>query len=64
MRPKIGDRVLIIERQHQVNRDTIEGIVAQILTKTPTHPHGIKVRLRSGEIGRVKAVLPAASQAS
>jgi uncharacterized repeat protein (TIGR03833 family) len=34
-----------------------EGIVKDILTKSPTHPHGIKVRLESGEIGRVKQVV-------
>jgi len=34
-----------------------EGIVKDILTKSPTHPHGIKVRLESGEIGRVKEIL-------
>lgn len=64
MRPKIGDRVLIIQKQHQASRDTAEGVVAQILTKSPSHPHGIKVRLSSGEVGRVKAILAAASQAS
>jgi len=34
-----------------------QGIVKDILTKSPTHPHGIKVRLESGEIGRVKKVI-------
>lgn len=64
LRPKIGDRVLIVEKQHQASRDTIEGVVVQILTKTPTHPQGLKVRLATGQIGWVRAILPIASQAS
>ncbi|HEY9855964.1 MAG TPA: DUF2196 domain-containing protein [Stenomitos sp.] len=64
MRPKLGDRVLISRRQHPTSRDTVEGVVAQILTKTPTHPRGIKVRLKSGEVGRVRVILPTASQAT
>lgn len=57
MRPKIGDRVLIVEKHNQSSRETTEGVVEQILTKSPTHPHGIKVRLDTGAVGRVKAVL-------
>jgi uncharacterized repeat protein (TIGR03833 family) len=59
MRPRIGDRVIIVEKHNQVSRETTEGVVAQILTKSPTHPHGIKVRLDTGQVGRVKAVLAA-----
>lgn len=57
MRPKIGDRVLIAPRPYAADRGIAEGIVAQILTKSSTHPRGIKVRLTSGEIGRVRTVL-------
>lgn len=57
MRPKVGDRVLIVEKRNQVSRETTEGVVAELLTKSITHPHGIKVRLATGEIGRVKTVL-------
>lgn len=64
MRPKVGDRVLIVQQAHRPCRDTLEGVVAEILTKTPTHPRGIQVRLGTGEIGRVRAILPRATQAS
>ncbi|MNL41256.1 hypothetical protein D3C87_1636580 [compost metagenome] len=57
MRPKIGDRVLIAPRPHAADRHSSEGIVAQVLTKSSTHPRGIKVRLTTGEIGRVRTVL-------
>jgi len=64
VRPKLGDHVLIIRKQHPTSRDTVEGVVAEILTKTPSHPQGIQVRLNTGEVGRVRTILPAASQAS
>jgi len=54
---KAGDRVLIVLKQDQGTGKTTEGIVKDILTKSSTHPHGIKVRLVSGEVGRVKDVL-------
>ncbi|HEY9900730.1 MAG TPA: DUF2196 domain-containing protein [Pantanalinema sp.] len=57
MRPKVGDRVLIASRPYAADRQSSEGIVAQVLTKSSTHPRGIKVRLTSGEIGRVRTVL-------
>jgi len=56
MRP--GARVTIVQKQDQPTGRLTEGIVRDILTKSPTHPHGIKVRLESGEVGRVKEVLP------
>ncbi|MNX79959.1 hypothetical protein D3C86_1116060 [compost metagenome] len=56
MRPKIGDRVLIAQRPHAADQGSTEGIVAQILTKSSTHPRGIKVRLTTGEIGCVRTV--------
>ena len=52
-----GIRVLIVLKKDQRSGKLTEGIVKDILTKSATHPHGIKVRLESGEIGRVKEVL-------
>ncbi len=46
---------IVLKRDQQTGKQT-EGIVAEILTKSSTHPRGIKVRLESGEAGRVKAV--------
>ena len=46
-----------IEKKDQRTGKTTKGAVKDILTKSPTHPHGIKVRLESGEIGRVKEIL-------
>jgi len=54
---KPGLHVLIVLKKDQRSGKLTEGIVKDILTKSPTHPHGIKVRLESGEIGRVKEVL-------
>jgi len=52
-----GLRVLVIQKRDQQSGDTTEGIVKDILTNSPSHPHGIKVRLESGVVGRVKEVL-------
>ena len=52
-----GIHVLIVLKKDQRSGKITEGIVKDILTKSATHPHGIKVRLESGEIGRVKEVL-------
>lgn len=54
---KPGQRVLIVLKKNQRSGKVTQGIVKDILTKSPTHPHGIKVRLESGEIGRVKEIL-------
>ena len=54
---KPGLHVLIVLKKDQRSGKLTEGIVKDILTKSPTHPHGIKVRLESGEIGRVKEIL-------
>jgi uncharacterized repeat protein (TIGR03833 family) len=54
---KSGSRALIVLKKDQLSGKLTEGIVKDILTKSPTHPHGIKVRLESGEIGRVKKIL-------
>lgn len=53
---KPGVRVAIVQKQDQRTGRLTEGVVRDILTKSATHPHGIKVRLESGEIGRVKQV--------
>lgn len=52
-----GTRVRVVQKHHQRSGETTEGVVKDILTKSATHPHGIKVRLESGEVGRVKEVL-------
>jgi len=54
---KPGDNVLIVLKKDQKTNKLTEGVVKDILTKSPTHPHGIKVRLESGEVGRVKKTL-------
>jgi len=54
---KKGLRVLIVLKKDQKTGKLTEGIVADILTNSANHPHGIKVRLESGEVGRVKEVL-------
>ena len=53
---KQGLRVSIVLKQDQRTGKLTEGIVKDILTKSPNHPHGIKVRLQSGEVGRVKKI--------
>ena len=52
-----GQRVLIVQKQDQQSGKTTEGIVKDILTKSRSHPHGIKVRLVTGEVGRVKTTV-------
>jgi uncharacterized repeat protein (TIGR03833 family) len=51
---KAGLRVLIVLKEDQRTGKLTEGIVRDILTRSPSHPHGIKVRLESGVVGRVK----------
>lgn len=53
---KSGLNVKIVLKQDQRSGRLTEGIVKDILTKSPTHPHGIKVRLESGAVGRVKDI--------
>jgi uncharacterized repeat protein (TIGR03833 family) len=52
-----GLTVEIVLKQDQITGKRTRGIVREILTPSPTHPHGIKVRLTSGQVGRVKAIL-------
>jgi len=53
---KHGMSVAIVLKQDQDTGRLTDGIVRDLLTKSPTHPHGIKVRLMSGEVGRVKEI--------
>lgn len=53
---QIGDEVAIVLKQDQRTGKLTEGIVQNILTKSAFHPHGIKVRLESGAVGRVKKI--------
>ncbi len=55
---KQGAHVRVVQKHDQRSGKLTEGIVKDILTKSPTHPHGIKVRLVSGVVGRVKEVPP------
>jgi uncharacterized repeat protein (TIGR03833 family) len=54
---KPGIAVKVIQKQDQTTGKTTTGLVKDILTKSPSHPHGIKVRLESGIVGRVKEIL-------
>lgn len=54
---KKGTRVQVVQKQDQRSGKLTEGIVLKILTNSPTHPHGIKVMLEDGVVGRVKEVL-------
>ena len=55
---RAGLRVQIVEKHNQRSGALTEGIVARILTSSASHPHGIKVMLEDGRVGRVKAVVP------
>jgi uncharacterized repeat protein (TIGR03833 family) len=54
---KVGSRVMIVQKQDQKSGRLTEGKVEKILTKSPTHPHGIKVMLEDGTVGRVKEII-------
>lgn len=54
---RAGLRVQIVEKQNQRSGKLTEGIVARILTSSPTHPRGIKVMLEDGKVGRVQAIV-------
>lgn len=55
---KAGTHVNIVQKQDQRSGELTEGYVQDILTNSPNHPHGIKVRLETGEVGRVQEILP------
>ncbi len=52
-----GVEVQIVQKLHQRSGVLTRGIIQDVLTKSATHPHGIKVRLETGEVGRVKEIL-------
>lgn len=52
-----GATVNVVQKQDQRSGELTEGVVKDILTKSATHHHGIKVRLESGVVGRVKEIL-------
>lgn len=54
---KAGIEVDIVLKQDQRTGKLTRGIVKDILTNSPNHPHGIKVRLQSGDVGRVKNII-------
>ena len=54
---KPGTYVAIVLKENQRSGELTEGYIKEILTNSPKHPHGIKVRLETGEVGRVKKVL-------
>lgn len=54
---KPGLKVMVVQKQDQRSGKLTEGIVKDILTKSSNHPHGIKVRLEKGIVGRVKEIL-------
>lgn len=54
---KIGMEVQIVLKQNQRSGELTHGYVKDILTKAPHHPHGIKVRLEDGQVGRVKEII-------
>lgn len=53
-----GLTVNIVLKQDQRTGRLTRGVVKDVLTKSPHHPHGIKVRLETGEVGRVKEIIP------
>jgi len=53
----IGDLVEVVEKQNQSSGELTQGLVKRILTKSKNHPHGIKVMLDTGEVGRVKKII-------
>jgi uncharacterized repeat protein (TIGR03833 family) len=53
-----GSKVRVVEKQNQRSGKLTEGVVQRLLTKSPHHPHGIKVMLDNGIVGRVKEIIP------
>ena len=54
---KVGMTVLIVLKQDQRTGKLTKGVIKDILTKSPNHPHGVKVRLQDGQVGRVKQIV-------
>ncbi|WP_066631135.1 YwbE family protein [Labilibacter marinus] len=55
---QIGVEVEVVQKHHQRTGELTTGIVKRILTNSSNHPHGIKVQLQSGIVGRVKNIIP------
>lgn len=56
-----GQHVRVVQKQDQRSGKLTDGIIKDVLTKSPTHPHGIKVRLTSGVVGRIKEIVSASN---
>jgi len=56
----LGDTVDIVQKQDQHSGNLTRGVVKNILTNSANHPHGIKVRLQTGQVGRVQAIIKVA----
>lgn len=54
---RLGDTVDVVQKMDQRTGKLTRGVVKEILTNSPRHPHGIKVRLLTGEVGRVQAII-------
>lgn len=54
---QVGIEVEVVQKHHQRTGELTEGIVKKLLTKSSNHPHGIKVMLESGIVGRVKNII-------
>lgn len=54
---KIGGKVRVVEKKNQPSGKLTDGVVKRILTSSPSHPHGIKVELENGLVGRVKEIV-------
>lgn len=54
---KLGEKVRVVQKKDQRSGELTEGIVSKILTNAVTHPHGIKVMLDDGNVGRVKEIV-------
>ena len=52
----IGQKVQVVQKHHQRSGELTEGIVERLLTNSAQHPHGIKVKLDNGIVGRVKEI--------
>lgn len=52
-----GLKVMVVQKQDQRSGKLTEGVVREVLTKSPSHPHGIKVRLEDGTVGRVQEIV-------
>jgi len=54
---RAGLKVRVVMKADQRSGKLTEGVIKDILTRSPHHPHGIKVRLESGKVGRVKEII-------